>query len=197
MQRRLMLAGALLHEPELIFADEPTAGIDPILRERIWEYFRRLRDEGASLLVATQYVGEAAYCDRVAVMSEEPTFRNLVKALPEMLAEQRVCASLTIGVNLDQYLQPVEATLLSVNTRKFSGQSLLNRLFGKPAGPMEGIAPLHSVPRREAGGPYALPVDPELGWAVKPMMAPLFADLARGYHLCSFLAMAMRLERAG
>jgi ABC-2 type transport system ATP-binding protein len=68
MQRRLMLAGALLHEPDLLIADEPTAGIDPILRARIWENFRTLRDQGKTLLVTTQYVGEAAYCDQVAVM---------------------------------------------------------------------------------------------------------------------------------
>ncbi len=68
MQRRLMLAGALLHDPDLLFADEPTAGIDPILRARIWDNFRKLRDQGKTLLVTTQYVGEAAYCDKVAVM---------------------------------------------------------------------------------------------------------------------------------
>ena len=68
MKRRLMLAGALLHDPELIFADEPTAGIDPILRARIWENFRQLRDEGRTVLVTTQYVGEASYCDQVVVM---------------------------------------------------------------------------------------------------------------------------------
>jgi ABC-2 type transport system ATP-binding protein len=68
MQRRLMLAGALLHKPDLIFADEPTAGIDPILREKTWEHFRQLRSKGCSLIVTTQYVGEAAYCDVVAVM---------------------------------------------------------------------------------------------------------------------------------
>lgn len=70
MQRRLMLAGALLHDPQLIFADEPTAGIDPILRARIWENFRQLRGQGHTLLVTTQYVGEAAYCDQVAVMRQ-------------------------------------------------------------------------------------------------------------------------------
>jgi ABC-2 type transport system ATP-binding protein len=70
MQRRLALAGALLHDPDLLMADEPTAGIDPILRARIWENFRQLRDEGRTLLVTTQYVGEAAYCDQVAVMSK-------------------------------------------------------------------------------------------------------------------------------
>jgi ABC-2 type transport system ATP-binding protein len=68
MQRRLMLAGALLHGPDLLFADEPTAGIDPILRAKIWDNFRELRDQGKTLLVTTQYVGEAAYCDQVAVM---------------------------------------------------------------------------------------------------------------------------------
>jgi ABC-2 type transport system ATP-binding protein len=68
MQRRLMLASALLHEPTILIADEPTAGIDPILRARIWENFRELRDQGKTLLVTTQYVGEAAYCDMVAVM---------------------------------------------------------------------------------------------------------------------------------
>jgi ABC-2 type transport system ATP-binding protein len=68
MQRRLMLAGALLHDPDFLIADEPTAGIDPILRARIWENFRQLRDQGKTLLVTTQYVGEAAYCDQVAIM---------------------------------------------------------------------------------------------------------------------------------
>jgi ABC-2 type transport system ATP-binding protein len=68
MQRRLMLASALMHDPILLFADEPTAGIDPVLRGRFWEYFRQLRDEGRTLFVTTQYVGEAAYCDYVAVM---------------------------------------------------------------------------------------------------------------------------------
>jgi ABC-2 type transport system ATP-binding protein len=70
MQRRLMLAGALLHTPDILIADEPTAGIDPILRARIWENFRELRDQGKTLLVTTQYVGEAAFCDQVAVMRQ-------------------------------------------------------------------------------------------------------------------------------
>jgi ABC-2 type transport system ATP-binding protein len=68
MQRRLMLASALMHDPAVLFADEPTAGIDPVLRGRFWEYFRQLRDDGRTLFVTTQYVGEAAYCDMVAVM---------------------------------------------------------------------------------------------------------------------------------
>lgn len=70
MQRRLALAATLIHKPELLFLDEPTAGIDPILRRKIWDYFEELRAEGYTLLVTTQYVGEAAYCDLVGVMAQ-------------------------------------------------------------------------------------------------------------------------------
>jgi ABC-2 type transport system ATP-binding protein len=68
MQRRLMLAGALMHDPALLFADEPTAGIDPVLRGRFWQFFRTLRDEGRTLFITTQIISEAIYCDYVAVM---------------------------------------------------------------------------------------------------------------------------------
>ncbi len=68
MQRRLMLVGALMHDPSLLFADEPTAGIDPLLRARFWDYFRQLRDQGRTLVITTQVVSEAVYCDYVAVM---------------------------------------------------------------------------------------------------------------------------------
>ena len=69
MQRRLSLAATLVHHPELLYLDEPTAGVDPILRERFWEHFRTLRDEGHTVVVPTQYVGEAVSCDVVAVMA--------------------------------------------------------------------------------------------------------------------------------
>lgn len=70
MQRRLELACTLVHNPLLIFADEPTAGIDPVLRGKFWDHFRQLRDNGRTLFVTTQYVGEAVYCDMVAVMRQ-------------------------------------------------------------------------------------------------------------------------------
>jgi ABC-2 type transport system ATP-binding protein len=69
MQRRLALASTLVHDPELLFLDEPTAGVDPILRERFWTHFRALRDQGRTIVVPTQYVGEAVSCDVVAVMA--------------------------------------------------------------------------------------------------------------------------------
>lgn len=68
MQRRLQLACALAHDPELIFADEPTAGVDPVLRSKFWEHFRELRNAGKTLFVTTQYVAEAENCDLVGIM---------------------------------------------------------------------------------------------------------------------------------
>jgi ABC-2 type transport system ATP-binding protein len=68
MQRRLELACALVHEPDILFVDEPTAGIDPLLRQAIWDELRKLRDEGRTLVVTTQYLTEAEYSDRVALI---------------------------------------------------------------------------------------------------------------------------------
>jgi ABC-type uncharacterized transport system ATPase subunit len=69
MQRRLELAATLVHNPELIFVDEPTAGIDPVLRSKFWDHFRELRDQGRTIFVTTQYVTEADYCDTVAILN--------------------------------------------------------------------------------------------------------------------------------
>jgi ABC-2 type transport system ATP-binding protein len=68
MRRRLSLAAALVHRPDLLFADEPTANLDPILRGRIWEHFRSRAAAGATLLITTQYIDEAEYCDRIGLM---------------------------------------------------------------------------------------------------------------------------------
>jgi ABC-2 type transport system ATP-binding protein len=70
MKRRLALAATLAHDPEVLFLDEPTAGIDPILRRKFWDRFRELRDTGRTFVITTQYVGEAVYCDLVGVLSD-------------------------------------------------------------------------------------------------------------------------------
>lgn len=68
MQRRLALAAALVHTPLLLFADEPTANLDPILRAKIWAHFREMKEQGRTIFITTQYIDEAEYCDRVGLM---------------------------------------------------------------------------------------------------------------------------------
>jgi ABC-2 type transport system ATP-binding protein len=70
MKRRAGLAAALVHEPDLVFLDEPTAGIDPILRHSLWTEFEQLRRAGTTVVVTTQYVGEAVMCDELVLLSE-------------------------------------------------------------------------------------------------------------------------------
>jgi ABC-2 type transport system ATP-binding protein len=82
MQRRLELVCALVHSPSLMFIDEPTAGIDPVLRQDTLNEFRRLRDSGCTMFVTTQYVSEAEYCDMVAMLADG---RLIALAEPEQL----------------------------------------------------------------------------------------------------------------
>ena len=69
MKRRLDLASALVHEPEVLFLDEPTTGLDPASRLAVWEELRRINDAGKTIFLTTQYLEEAdQLCDRVAII---------------------------------------------------------------------------------------------------------------------------------
>jgi lipooligosaccharide transport system ATP-binding protein len=70
MQRRLLIARALIHEPEIVLLDEPTVGLDPQIRQELWSLILGLRDRGATVLMSTHYIEEAQrLADRVAIMS--------------------------------------------------------------------------------------------------------------------------------
>jgi ABC-2 type transport system ATP-binding protein len=70
MRRRLSLAATLMHDPDFLVLDEPTAGIDPILREGIWNGLREARNAGKTMVITTQYVTEAEFCDQVLLIDE-------------------------------------------------------------------------------------------------------------------------------
>lgn len=68
MKQRVSLACALVHEPEVLFLDEPTAGVDPQLRDSFWRYFRELAARGTAIFVTTHLMDEAEYCDRLGII---------------------------------------------------------------------------------------------------------------------------------
>jgi ABC-2 type transport system ATP-binding protein len=86
MQRRLLLARALMHRPRLIILDEPTAGVDVELRAEIWRYTRTLNELGATILLTTHYLEEAeALCGEIALLRAG---RIIARGSPEALRRQ-------------------------------------------------------------------------------------------------------------
>jgi len=69
-RQRLALGCALLHQPKLLFLDEPTSGVDPITRRHFWEFIKQLTAQGVTVFVTTHYMDEAQHCDRVVMINE-------------------------------------------------------------------------------------------------------------------------------
>ncbi|MGB5439306.1 MAG: ATP-binding cassette domain-containing protein [Gammaproteobacteria bacterium] len=69
-KQRLAMAAALLHEPDILFLDEPTSGVDPLARREFWQRINALAESGVTVLVTTHFMDEANYCDRLVIMGE-------------------------------------------------------------------------------------------------------------------------------
>jgi ABC-2 type transport system ATP-binding protein len=110
-QQRLMIARALIHEPEILFLDEPTVGLDPQARLALWEILRALHTEGRTIVMTTHYMEEAEQlCDRVAIVDRG---RLLACAAPAELRRQAPGGTL-IEISLDGPAAPVEPAARAV-----------------------------------------------------------------------------------
>ncbi len=147
MQRRLMLAATLIHQPELVFLDEPTAGIDPILREQLWAEFRNLQAGGCTQVVTTQYVAEAEYCDTVILMDRGEI---VATGPPENLRQQAAGGDLIDATipDIDRPLLRRLGGLIGVRNAHYTGDDTV-RLTVDDAG---GLIPQVIAAVQETGG---------------------------------------------
>jgi len=136
MRRRLLVAKAMVHRPDVLILDEPTAGVDIELRQQLWEYIRKLNDAGTTIILTTHYLEEAEeLCDQIAIINHgevvacEPTEKLLskldaktvtmvldtdIEAIPESLAPLN--PSLSHGRRLSIHYKPSETAISQILT---------------------------------------------------------------------------------
>ena len=85
IKQRLALACALLHEPPILFLDEPTSGVDPLARREFWQRINALAEGGVTVLITTHFMDEAEYCDQLVLMSLGEV---LAQGSPQEIREQ-------------------------------------------------------------------------------------------------------------
>jgi ABC-2 type transport system ATP-binding protein len=170
MRRRLDLAAALVHQPRVLFLDEPTTGLDPVSRKTIWEEVRTLNDEGTTVFLTTQYLEEAdQLADNVAIIDEGTI---VAKGTPEALKAQ-------IG---DPHIQLQLAEGSIAEAEEICGQ------LGRLLPPRDAKAVLVEVENGAADIPTVIRALDEAGIAVeslelvKPTLDDVFVAKT-GHHL--------------
>ncbi|WP_267163336.1 ABC transporter ATP-binding protein [Halovenus salina] len=113
MKKRLDAATVLVHQPPVVFLDEPTTGLDPEARLRLWEYFERINDQGTTVFLTTQYLEEAdQLCDRLSLLQDGQV---IATGRPEELKSD-------VGVDV------IDLTLADADENKHRAKQLLQRL---------------------------------------------------------------------
>jgi ABC-2 type transport system ATP-binding protein len=109
-QQRLMIARALIHEPQVIFLDEPTVGLDPQTRLSLWEILRALHHEGRTIVMTTHYMDEAdKLCDRIAIVDHGQLLELDTPAALKQRAPGGTLVELTLAGDASRVLDPVRA----------------------------------------------------------------------------------------
>lgn len=93
MKKRISLAVTLIHQPEILLLDEPTVGVDPVLRKKIWEYLKKLKEKGTTIVVTTHVMDEVMECDEAALLRNghiiaADTVPNLINRTPNGKIEE-------------------------------------------------------------------------------------------------------------
>jgi ABC-2 type transport system ATP-binding protein len=119
MRRRLLVAKALVHNPEILVLDEPTAGVDVELRNQLWEYVKKLNSNGTTILLTTHYLEEAEkLCDEIAVIDKGLVIANdLTENLMKILANKQIIISSDdkIDSNLFSHIPSLIAKNININ----------------------------------------------------------------------------------
>ncbi|KSV63054.1 multidrug ABC transporter ATP-binding protein [Sinorhizobium sp. GL2] len=107
LKQRLALACAVLHEPEALFLDEPTSGVDPITRREFWTHINGLVEKGVTVLVTTHFMDEAEYCDRISLIYRG---RSIALGSPDELKAQVASPELPDPTMEDAFIALVQAS---------------------------------------------------------------------------------------
>ncbi|MBJ7554136.1 ABC transporter ATP-binding protein [Marinomonas spartinae] len=134
MKRRLMIARALVHEPEVLILDEPTAGVDIELRRSMWEFIKNLNEQGTTIILTTHYLEEAEQlCRNIAIINSGQIVENTsVKALLKTLNQETFILDLDQSVSddwhVDGYTTKLSKDLSTIEVEVIKGQSI-NHIF--------------------------------------------------------------------
>jgi ABC-2 type transport system ATP-binding protein len=106
-KQRLALACAVMHEPAVLFLDEPTSGVDPLTRREFWSHINALVEQGVAVLVTTHFMDEAEYCDRIALIFKG---RTIATGSPDELKERAATAEVPEPSLEDAFIRLVETS---------------------------------------------------------------------------------------
>ncbi len=133
MKRRLMIARALLHEPQLLILDEPTAGVDIELRRSMWGFLKKLNEQGLTIILTTHYLEEAEMlCRNVAIINNGKIIKNTsVKDLLKQLDRETFILDIENSITSVPKLQDYNINLIDDHTieAELSTSQSLNQLF--------------------------------------------------------------------
>ena len=124
MRRRLLVAKALVHDPEMLILDEPTAGVDVDLRKSLWQYIKRINSNGTTICLTTHYIEEAEeLCDNITIINKgrvikDDTKKNLLKIISNKTVSFTLSKDISIPENLNLYKPSIKDNKLTLNYDK-------------------------------------------------------------------------------